>query len=202
MLRAPDLLPKPGVEDTRTRILAAARELYASKGSRGTTTREVANLAGVNEATLFRHFGTKTQLLSAMLDHYSTYQTFPGILSRVAGLANIDEQLRELALLTIGEMKEREDLMRVSMAEELSNPDGLSCAWRAPTETRRLLVEWFADRVVSGELAGDAEWLARVFMSLLFSFVIARKIWNDVDVARERSVANIVEIFLNGARAA
>ena len=63
--RAVDL--KAGVEDTRLRILAATRTLYASKGSRGTTTREVAILAGVNEATLFRHFGTKTLLLTAML---------------------------------------------------------------------------------------------------------------------------------------
>ncbi|MEO7039366.1 MAG: helix-turn-helix domain-containing protein, partial [Candidatus Elarobacter sp.] len=48
-----------GVEDTRTRILAAARELFERNGTRGTTTREVAERAGVNEATLFRHFGSK-----------------------------------------------------------------------------------------------------------------------------------------------
>jgi AcrR family transcriptional regulator len=47
-----------GVEDTRERILVAAREIFEHNGTRGTTTREVAERAGVNEATLFRHFGS------------------------------------------------------------------------------------------------------------------------------------------------
>jgi hypothetical protein len=29
---------------------------------------------------------------------------------------------------------------------------------------------------------------------------MARRIWADVDLPRERSVANLVEIFLNGVR--
>ena len=202
MLRPEEAGAKGGVEDTRSRILAATRYLYARHGSRGTTTREVADRAGVNEATLFRHFGTKTQLLSAMVDQYSSYQVFPEILSRVAELQTIEEQLRELGCLTIVVMKEREDIIRVSLAEEVSNPDGMSFAWRAPIESRRMFVTWFEERTRAGELRGDAEWLARVFLSLLFSFVMVRKIWADVDLPLERSVANIVEIFLNGARSA
>ncbi len=198
MLRAVD--SRTGVEDTRSRILAATRELYASRGSRGTTTREVADRAGVNEATVFRHFGTKVQLLAAMLEHFSSYSKIPQILARVGELPTIEAQLRGLALAIIEQMKEREDLIRVSMAEELSNPEGLSCAWRAPSEARRMLVEWFEGRASVGELHGEPEWLARVFMSLLFSFVMAPKIWAGIDLARERSVANLVEIFLHGAR--
>ena len=52
-----------GTEETRNRILAAARAVYEHNGTRGTTTREVAERAGVNEATLFRHFGSKAALL-------------------------------------------------------------------------------------------------------------------------------------------
>jgi AcrR family transcriptional regulator len=192
---------KNGVEETRSRILGAARELYANKGSRGTTTREVADRAGVNEATLFRHFGTKVQLLAAMLEHYSNSTAIPETLARVAALPTIEEQLCAIALTAIAQMREREDLIRVSMAEHLTNPEGLSCAWRAPTQTRNLLVDWFEGRTQAGELAGESVWLARVFMSLLFSFVVARKIWADLDAPLERSVANLVEIFLNGARA-
>jgi AcrR family transcriptional regulator len=200
MLRTADPV-RNGVEETRGRILAAARELYASKGSRGTTTREVADRAGVNEATLFRHFRTKTQLLAAMLEHYSSYSKIPEILARVATFPTIEEQLRALGLAIVEQMKDREDLIRVSMAEELSNPEGLSCAWRGPSAVRNMLVAWFAERSRAGELGGEPEWLARVFMSLMFSFVVARKIWADIDLPRERSVANLVEIFLNGARA-
>jgi AcrR family transcriptional regulator len=42
-----------------------------AQGRRGTTTQEFAELADVNEATLFRPFGTKGQLLTAMLDYYT-----------------------------------------------------------------------------------------------------------------------------------
>ena len=47
--------------ETRLRILAATRSLLAQKGRRGTTTREIADLAGVNEATIFRHFGVESR---------------------------------------------------------------------------------------------------------------------------------------------
>ena len=191
---------KAGVEETRSRILLAARTLYAGKGSRGTTTREVAVLANVNEATLFRHFGTKTQLIETMLEHYSTYHAFPEIFGLADAQPTIEAKLRELALHIIEEMREREDLIRISMAEESSRPEAVSCAWRAPTEARRMLVEWFGAQVTARELRGEAEWLARVFMSLIFSFVMARKIWAGIDLPLERSVGNLVDIFLNGAR--
>ena len=52
-------------EETRERILVAARDVIGRKGKRGATTREIAEVAAVNEATLFRHFGTKEALLVA-----------------------------------------------------------------------------------------------------------------------------------------
>jgi AcrR family transcriptional regulator len=190
---------RPGVEDTRLRILAATRELYANKGSRGTTTREVAERAGVNEATLFRHFGTKGQLLTAMLEHYSAIPDFPQTLERVRSQPTIEGQLRELARNSIESMRRKEDLVRVSMAEELTNPEGHTCAWRAPAHARELLVRFFKEKVEASELCGEPEWLARVFMSLFFSFVMARRIWADLDVSSDDAVGTLVEIFLNGA---
>lgn len=55
------------MEDIRERILAAAARVYAEAGFRGTTTRRVAQEAGVNEITLFRHFGTKEALVKEAL---------------------------------------------------------------------------------------------------------------------------------------
>src|ERR1700722_1880627 len=48
---------------TREHILDAAARLYGEHGFRGTTTRRIAQEAGVNEVTLFRLFGSKTALL-------------------------------------------------------------------------------------------------------------------------------------------
>jgi AcrR family transcriptional regulator len=46
-------------------ILTAAQELFAANGFRGSSTREIADRAGVAEVLLFRNFGTKSELYSA-----------------------------------------------------------------------------------------------------------------------------------------
>ena len=54
-------------DPTRRRILDAALDVFAASGTRAATTRRIAELAGVNEVTLFRHFGTKGELLDSAL---------------------------------------------------------------------------------------------------------------------------------------
>src|SRR5262249_10545009 len=54
--------------DRRHDILAAAMEVFAKNGFRGTTTRDLAAQADVNEAIIFRHFNTKTELYRAILE--------------------------------------------------------------------------------------------------------------------------------------
>ena len=57
--------------DRREQILAVARQLFAKQGFRGTTTRQIADRAQVNEAILFRHFRSKEALYWAVLDELS-----------------------------------------------------------------------------------------------------------------------------------
>jgi len=58
---------------TEQRIVEAAVQLFSRQGFSGTSTREVARLADVNEASLFRHFPRKQDLfwaaLQSRLDH-------------------------------------------------------------------------------------------------------------------------------------
>ncbi|HLE63393.1 MAG TPA: TetR/AcrR family transcriptional regulator [Pyrinomonadaceae bacterium] len=56
-------------EERRLQILRVAVSLFSQKGFRGTTTKEIAGLAGVSEAMVFRHFATKQELYAAILDH-------------------------------------------------------------------------------------------------------------------------------------
>jgi AcrR family transcriptional regulator len=192
---------KPSVEETRLRILAATRELYARNGSRGTTTREVADLADVNEATVFRHFGTKQHLLAAMLDYYSEASSVQQVVESASTLP-LEEQLRSLGTTAIEAMRRKEDLIKIGMAEEVSNPEGSVCVWRAPVEARKALAGMLRERVAAGELRGDPDTLARIFMSLFFSYVMARKLWSvDCELTQPEAVGTMVDIFLNGARA-
>lgn len=50
----------------RADILKAVRRVFVEKGFHGTTTRELAQAAGVSEALLFKHFPSKKALFSAI----------------------------------------------------------------------------------------------------------------------------------------
>lgn len=49
-------------DEVRELLVKAARSTFAARGYARTSTREIAEAAGVSEALLFRHFGTKAQL--------------------------------------------------------------------------------------------------------------------------------------------
>jgi AcrR family transcriptional regulator len=53
----------------RSQILRVAVDLFSHEGFRGTTTKKIAQAAGVSEAMVFRHFATKEELYTAILDH-------------------------------------------------------------------------------------------------------------------------------------
>jgi AcrR family transcriptional regulator len=53
--------------DTKDRIVEAAVQLFSRQGYSGTSTREIARLADVNEASLFHHFARKQDLFWAAL---------------------------------------------------------------------------------------------------------------------------------------
>ncbi len=54
-------------KSARAKLLAAAARVFEVRGSAGATTRLIAEEAGVNEVTLFRHFGSKDALLDAAI---------------------------------------------------------------------------------------------------------------------------------------
>jgi AcrR family transcriptional regulator len=53
--------------DTRTQLLDAAERLFAEHGFRGTSIRAVTTLAGANLAAVGYHFGSKAELLAAVV---------------------------------------------------------------------------------------------------------------------------------------
>src|SRR5437763_15006987 len=58
--------PRLNSEERRAAIIKAVQRVFAEKGFDGTTTRELAEEAGVSEALLFKHFPNKEALYSAM----------------------------------------------------------------------------------------------------------------------------------------
>jgi AcrR family transcriptional regulator len=58
-------------EATKAALLQAAAELFAERGFDQTTVRDVGARAGVNQALLFRYFGSKQELFAEVLNHHS-----------------------------------------------------------------------------------------------------------------------------------
>ena len=63
---------------TRERILLAFLRVANERGLEAATTRRIAEAAGVNEVTLFRHFGDKATLALAAVRHFSPVERFRG----------------------------------------------------------------------------------------------------------------------------
>ncbi len=64
----------------RSQILDAAAAVFAEKGFHRTTTKEIAQAAGVSEGTIYNYFNTKSDLLI-------------GIMTRLAAVESLDEEL-------------------------------------------------------------------------------------------------------------
>src|SRR5437588_9284271 len=72
-------------EERRAAIIRAVRRVFAEKGFDGTTTRELAEAAGVSEALLFKHFPHKVALYTAM-QHSCCNEQDQGRYERLKGL--------------------------------------------------------------------------------------------------------------------
>lgn len=62
------------VEETKTRIVQAAKELHAEQGVQGTSHIEIADKAGVALATVYRHFPSLTDLIPACASSIVVFQ--------------------------------------------------------------------------------------------------------------------------------
>lgn len=64
----PKAVTRFSAQDRREQIMQVAMGLFARQGFNGTTTRQIADAAGVNEAIIFRHFPSKEDLYWAIIE--------------------------------------------------------------------------------------------------------------------------------------
>lgn len=72
LTNAPDARDARG-EETRRRLLAAGLAIFGSRGFDGVSTRELAQIAGTNQASILYHFGGKKQLYVAVADRIAAH---------------------------------------------------------------------------------------------------------------------------------
>ena len=89
------------LQDTRRRILAGAGELFAERGFRATTMRDIAERAGVNLAAAHYHFGSKQALylevVRALFDQIEARLAARGVNPREAAGSHTREALERIS---------------------------------------------------------------------------------------------------------
>ncbi len=94
-------------EERREAIIRAVRRVFAERGFHGTTTKALADAAGVSEALLFKHFPTKEALYSAM-QAFCSSERDPEKLERVKALEPSTATLALIVHMMVARIVRRE----------------------------------------------------------------------------------------------
>ena len=122
--------------DAREQLLQAAIKVYSTSGVRGATTKRIAQEAGVNEVTLFRHFGSKEACCR------KRWPAAPRRCSSRACPPTPRDPATELLALARNHYKalwEHRELIRVAMGEFGEHPESTHVACEASARFDREL---------------------------------------------------------------
>jgi AcrR family transcriptional regulator len=112
-------------ESTRVRrkqIISAARSLIAKHGSEHVTVRRVANEIGVTEGAIYRHFKSKSDVLSLLVDHIE--ETLLGdIKKNVTGKIGSLESLEKILISHVSSIEQKKGVSFQVIAEIVSLGD-------------------------------------------------------------------------------
>ena len=190
--------------DTGERIVTAAAELFAQRGYAATTTRAIAERAGVNEVTVFRHFDNKLGVLKALGQRFAEK-------SAARSLAELpDPEDTRATLLALGKREISESIENGGVALRLafdatSVPEVSALMGEGPGHNLEALTTYMAERQSAGDLRDDIEpqVLAEAFSTLTSSFVMYRMIMGFLgkpeDVASDTTVEQLLDVFWSGA---
>lgn len=78
--------------DTSKKIMKVALKLFSEQGYYPTTTKQIAEEADVNELTIFRHFGSKSNLFQVTTEYYVLDSKIDSILKNIEDL-NFEEAM-------------------------------------------------------------------------------------------------------------
>ena len=187
---------------TRARIMQAASQLFTEKGFAGTTTRAIAELAGVNEVTLFRHFGTKEKLAKAIMDQFGGQAIAGDLELRFSG--DYVQDLTLMGQMMMKVMTERVDAIRMAICEAGNFPEFQQVVAENPRQLRQMLARYFESQMKAGLIhSGHPEVLAQAFLGMFFSYTVLQGLLLDSlqpEIASEDIVEQFVTLFVRGTR--
>lgn len=195
--------------DKKQKIAEAAVQLFAEKGYANTSTSEIAKRAGVAEGTIFRHYGTKENLLLSILLPFLK-ESLPGMAESVfreissQGMDSLEDFFRALLKNRYQFFKENREIFQVFIKELLYNENFRNEIVPHFTENvfqriRQTIVH-FQER---GEIRDlPAQSLARTIFTFVFSFFVSRFVLmpENAFLDDETELENFVQIVLHGIK--
>lgn len=192
--------------DTGERIVEAAAQLFAERGYAATTTKAIAERAGVNEVTLFRRFENKAGVLKALGERFARASAARAVHDVPAP----DDARTTLLALARNEIATSLATGGVALRlafDAASVPEVAELMGEGPGSNVEAMAAYMAERQEAGQLRDDIapEVLAEAFATLTSSFVMYRMIMGFLptpeDALSDTTVEQLFDIFWSGAAA-
>jgi AcrR family transcriptional regulator len=191
-------------DQRRQAIVEAAAALFAERGFRGVTTRELAKAVGVTEPVLYEHFKTKRDLYSAIIDRTAEagFEEAKAQLERAAITEEPREFFTKLGLLVLEHFRKDPAYMRLILFSALEKHELAElCFERHAMFIHRLVANYVQERFPREKAdAVDPLVAARAFLGMVMQYVLfdLHFGFRIVRTSQKRTIATMVEIFLNG----
>lgn len=194
--------PRLSAQERRQSILEAAIKLFAEKGFRGTTTRELAGAVGVSEPVLYEHFPSKRELFVALLD-YST----AGALDRLRRASQVSLESRDdrlflmqLATLIMDIHLRTPEIIRVMDNAMLEDPELAAHECKIRNAFVGIIKDYLEIRMDSGALRRVDPGVVALAVGGMFMKVahLAMTAPNEVDP--ESVIDQMVDLILYGLK--
>ena len=180
----------------RDQLLEAAARLYAEAGYRGATTRRIAVQAGVNEITLFRHFGSKDVLIREAIARAGSAIESQALPDPPRDPAR---ELREWAKAHIAALRKRRSLIRTCMGEIEEHPGIFSAENSAPAVAAKALSKYLRRLRETGQAKAQFDDVAAsaMLMGVLFADAMGRDVMPDMyRNDPDQAIEEYIKLFL------
>jgi AcrR family transcriptional regulator len=191
----------PAEAQTRTRILSAALRLFASQGFDGTTTRDLAQAAGVAEGTLFRHFPNKKAILVEVATN-GWVEILTDLLTELSEMGSY-KAIAQVMRRRMWNMHKNVDLMRVCFMEAQFHPDLRDRIQLEVIDKMSSVAEAFFQTAMDKGIyrQTNAKLVAKVFLGMFAIAGFSNNTLMEPDASPEEMkemAEGLADIFLNG----
>ena len=197
-------------DERRLQILRVAMQLFSQRGFGGTTTREIAQAAGVSEAIIFRHFANKQELYKAILDQQICAGGDGNKLSEIAETFDCKDDFAvfsRLALHALQHHQEDEQFMRLLFYSALEGHELSQMFFEGfVAEIYNVMGGYIKQRQADGAFRTDIEprVVVRAFIGMLIHHSLNSILWDKeqrlLKISNEEAARQFTEILLGGVK--